>query len=304
MSSYENVNRVSFGNSIWKNIILPSISHGCPVWLNNSNQGKALLKSMQYSMAKAIIGVRSMPAVTAVLGEFGWLPLKLVLDRIRVKYFHRIKYDMPESRICKQVFNRLVGAYSDGEKPPWPYIEEIHEILKNAGLDSAFTSRKDTWPQSYHKLSLESYKIEFFQEIDDKSSLNWFRILKGSTFGSKYLEDVGNFSGVRLKFLARVGCLGLNEDLARWGLASEKCGLCNREKEDLPHFMFKCTKMNHIRTKYVYMLENQLKECGMEHIWYKYIGSSTLRKLSFFLFEEGFDYGKMVSSMFATGVSY
>ena len=92
--------------------------------------------------------------------------------------------------------------------------------------------------------------------------------------------------------------MGLNEDLARWGLASEKCGLCNREKEDLPHFMFKCTKMNHIRTKYVYMLENQLKECGMEHIWYKYIGSSTLRKLSFLLGEEGFDYGKMVGSMF------
>ena len=103
-----------------------------------------------------------MPAVTAVLGEFGWLPLKLVLDRIRIKYFHSIKYDMPDSRICKQVFNRLVGAYSNGEKPPWPHMEEIHEILINVGMDRALTSRKNTWLRSYRKLSLESYKMEFF----------------------------------------------------------------------------------------------------------------------------------------------
>ena len=249
-------------------------------------------------MAKAIMGVRSSPAVSAVLGEFGWLPLKLILDRIRIKYYHRLNYDLPDSRLCKQVFNELLGSYDGQAKPPWPYIYEIHQILINVGMDRALTSKNDGWLQPYRKLSLESYKLEFFQDIDDKSSLYWFRLFKGSTFGSKYIYDFGNFTGVRLKFLARVGCLGLNEDLARWGLSHETCNLCQREKEDLPHFMFKCSATNHIRVKYVYILENSLRECGMEHVWYKYMGSSQIRKLCFLLGEQAFGFGNNVGSLF------
>ena len=33
LSSHDNINRVNFGNNIWKNVILPSISHGCSFWL-------------------------------------------------------------------------------------------------------------------------------------------------------------------------------------------------------------------------------------------------------------------------------
>lgn len=160
------------------------------------------------------------------------------------------------------------------------------------------TSKNDAWLQPYQKLSLESYKIEFFQDIDDKSSLYWFRLMKGSTHGSKYLYDIGHFYGIRLKFLARVGCLGLSEDLARRGLANEICSLCKREKEDLPHFMFKCGETNHIRTKYISMLENRLRECGMEHVWYKYMSSSFIGKLCFILGDQAFTYGNNVWSLF------
>ena len=64
LSSHDNINRVNFGNSIWKSIILPSISHGCSVWLNNTKESLSLLKSFQYSIARAILCIKSCPAMS------------------------------------------------------------------------------------------------------------------------------------------------------------------------------------------------------------------------------------------------
>ena len=43
LSAHENVNRVSFGDSIWKSVILPSLSHGSAVWLNTTKEAVGAL---------------------------------------------------------------------------------------------------------------------------------------------------------------------------------------------------------------------------------------------------------------------
>ena len=123
--------------------------------------------------------------MVATFGELGWLPLNLVLDRIRIKYFHRMRFCLPETRLCKQIFNDLFSGYSENGSNVWPYISEMRKILNNTGMDRAFSSLDPNWIYSYLKLSLASYKMDFYQEIDEMKSLKWYRLIKGSTFGKK-----------------------------------------------------------------------------------------------------------------------
>ena len=141
LSSHDDINRVSFGTSIWKSVILPTISHGCSVWLNDSKVTSSILKSIQYSVARAVMNIRCTPAMSAIIGELGWLPIQLILDRFRVKFFHRMMYDVPETRLCKQVFLALANNYASGMRSDWSYFDAIHTILKNVGLDRAFIAR-------------------------------------------------------------------------------------------------------------------------------------------------------------------
>ena len=298
LSAHENVNRVTFGDSIWKNVILPSITHGCSVWLNDSMESKSTLKSIQYSMAKAIMQVKSSPAVTAVLGELGWLPLELSLDKFRLKYYHRMRYDVPDTRLCKQIFDDMANGYLDNSPYHWPYFPQVNKILINAGIGRAMFSTNSEWLQPFLKRQLGSYKIDFFQDIDEKTSLQWYRAFKDSTFGVKYLFDTGNFYGTRLKFLARVGCLGINENVCRWGKSDSKCDLCGLHNETLLHFLFTCSKINFIRVKYYVKLENRLKEIQREFVWWKFISSSLLTKLCMFLGTQTKSYRRETAELF------
>ena len=110
---------------MWKNIILPSISHGAAVWVCNTKESEASLKSLQYGIAKAILQVKSSPSTTATLGELGWLPINVYLERKRVKYFHRMKFDLPDTRLCKQIFDTLLDARNDDLPNVWPYMDEM-----------------------------------------------------------------------------------------------------------------------------------------------------------------------------------
>ena len=60
--------------------------------------------------------------------------------------------------------------------------------------------------------------------MDVKESLRCYQMLKRSFFGESYLFNfnVNNFGGARLKCMARTGCLGLGEDLERWGIPDGK----------------------------------------------------------------------------------
>ena len=299
LSSHDNVNRVEFGNTIWKSVILPSISHGCAVWLNNTMEGLSTLKSIQYSFAKAILSIKSCPAMSATLGELGWLPIDLILNRHRVKYFHRMKYNLMETRLCKQVFMKLNNDYLDGNYlATWPYCSELHNVLCKVGLDGAFVCNEMSWLEPYMKLSIDNYSCSFFQDIDKKSSLYWYRSMKKSSFGEKYLLNMNDFYASQLKFKARTGCLGIGENPTRWGVSDPTCNLCKGSNEDLVHFLFLCPAFSNIRNSCFRELEAELEYMGAQEVWFHFSGSSVLGKLGLFLGTDGFLYNENVGSLF------
>ena len=178
-----------------------------------------------------------------------------------------MKYDLHDSRLCKQVFLALGDKYSCGSCTAWPYFAELHKVLKNVGLDRAFNSNNQEWLQPFMRLSLHSYTISFFQDIDEKTSLYWYRSFKRSTFGEKYLCKLNDFYGSKLKMMARTGCLSLNENQARWRASDATCDLCSDGVEDLPHFLFLCPTLQPIRLKFYNQLEHKLKSIDAENMW-------------------------------------
>ena len=63
--------------------------------------------------------------------------------------------------LCKEVFNELIGDYTNECILPWRYFQESHKILINIGLDRAVMSESFTWLQPYHKLSLKTTNLNF-----------------------------------------------------------------------------------------------------------------------------------------------
>ena len=242
-------------------------------------ESASMLRSMQYTIARAILRVKANPAITATIGELGWLPFNIILDKHSVKYFYRLKHVLEPSRLCKKVFLEMEQQYLQRKRSVWPYIDVMYKTLTNVGLDSAKEKYITDLPYVYDRLRLSLYEQEFHNEINTRSTLSLYKYLKSSTTKEKYLFNMEYFDGARLKFKARTGCLGLQTDLKRWGLAdNDVCTLCGNDKEDVQHFLFTCSKLNSLRIKYFYELESKLFDSGNFHIWSHFCTSSVFIK--------------------------
>ena len=87
LAGHMNINRVSFGNTLWHKAVLPCLSHGASVWFNDSSTTQRLLQSYQYRLAKAVSRLDCMPSRSALLSELGWLPITDHLNILRINYF-------------------------------------------------------------------------------------------------------------------------------------------------------------------------------------------------------------------------
>ena len=55
LNEHGSLNRISFGDALWKSIIRPTIAHGFVVWIPSSNASIVSLESWQYKVAKFIL---------------------------------------------------------------------------------------------------------------------------------------------------------------------------------------------------------------------------------------------------------
>ena len=178
-------------------------------------------------------------------------------------------------------------------------MEEMNKILTNVGLDSKIYCQDGQWINSYHKLRLENHVMGFFSEIDDRVSLPLYSMVKRSSFREEYLFTPTNFDMARLKFMARTGCLGLNDDRCRWKLVHEgTCELCGIGTENVCHFLLVCPKLNEIRIKFWHILEAKLTSTHEYYIWEYFIGAPVNSKLCWLLGDIAYDYGTTIGKLF------
>ena len=110
-----------------------------------------------------------------------------------------------------------------------------------------------------------------------------------------------HFESARLKFKARTGCLGIQEDLLRWRKAADgSCPICHNGIEGISHFMLICPILGEIRITNWSRLEIKLLDIDSGHIWEYFMGGSLITKLCFLLGDVAFDYGDEVGWLFDT----
>ena len=103
----------------------------------------------------------------------------------------------------------------------------------------------------FHRFSLDNYVHGFFNEIDNKKSLSLYCLFKRSSFREEYMFAINDFESARLKFMARTGCLGIQENLHTWNIApSGTCVLCKNGIENVSHFLLTCPAFNETRIRF------------------------------------------------------
>ena len=73
-----------------------------------------------------------------------------------------MRYTLPETRLCKQIFQDMEDDYFGSSTHPWPYFQQLNKIMVNAGIGEAMLNVNSDWFKHFCKLQLESYKIDFF----------------------------------------------------------------------------------------------------------------------------------------------
>ena len=220
------------GTSVWKSVILPSIAHGCSVWFPTTTDYN-FLKSVQYQAAKVIIKTRLNPPRCAVIRELGWEPIHDFLNRQRLSYFSRLQA-LPDSRLCKIIYTELM-TLSDGARGSWNYSSYIKNLISNyeVNTDEINTICPRELQKRISSISTEKLKVE----CQNKSSLSYYNEYHIRNGCQAYLKDA-SFQQARLKLLARMNYLPLNETLHRINMMSNSmCNLCSSNSpETLGHF--------------------------------------------------------------------
>ena len=171
----------------------------------------------------------------------------------------------------------MCNRFEQGRNTTWPFCKEIEGILNNVGMDWAMKSSNSDWLSKFSKLSSDAWNVEFFRQMDTKSTLYTYSCFKKETFSGMYMFNSRDFRGVQYKFRARMGTLGLNADRQRWGLCDGKCDVCGNGTEDISHIFFICPVYDDLRKRLFWELEQKLHKSNLFHIWQSFMASSIMR---------------------------
>jgi hypothetical protein len=204
-----------------------------------------------------------MPSQIAAIGELGWTPIIDDLDNLRVSYFNHLK-NMDNHRLTKQIFNEMFTLHSNNVPTCFQYFDNIKLIFAQRGVDHLFNTDIDidngngNVIKTFKHFNFMNRIVNTRQELDNYSSLKYYRFLKQDTHCSEYLYSDHNFKSVQLKFKLRTGVLGIGEDYVRQKRGPGQCKGCG-EFESLKHFILYCPAYMYLEERQI-MLFNIRKE--------------------------------------------
>ena len=162
---------------------------------------------------------------------------------------------MDNERLPHIIYQELLKV----EPQVFKYPCNMKTMLQSKGLDFMFDNPDTLCLPTYKKLTWSQYKQDFHEKIREQPSLKHYRMVKDSTFMSKYLKSNSIFKGIQLKFLLRTGTAAIGENLARQHRGNGMCPCCG-QYESLKHFILSCPKYMLIRNKLFNSIANNCDE--------------------------------------------
>ncbi|MCG8432133.1 MAG: hypothetical protein MJA29_13310, partial [Candidatus Omnitrophica bacterium] len=280
LSKNANVNRIEFGNTIWHQVIRPTIMHGSSAWGNISIEGMKMIQSIQYQCAKNIMKCSLNVSRKIILEELGWEDIETSINKARVKYFERIM-NLDSERLTYKFFAQMYSIPAN--KNVWEFCKQIKSSFQTVGLD--FMYSLDTNKNNIYKIFERFCKYKV-REMSYNEANIYHLLAKTQKLQMKpYLKDTYGFVLSSLKFKARTGVIGLNADLKRMSMRKyDICEDCNAEvSEDIIHVLFRCQKYQDKRQLFLGKFLDLCISHEMEDIFYDFMTLSDLCKTSVLL---------------------
>ena len=150
--------------------------------------------------------------------------------------------------------------FSDSNLEYFKYFSNVKTILTDMGMDHLFHRNTKVDMNVYKDLSNDLLKTQYYNDINNYSSLSLYRSVTCNMNASDYLDSYCNFRGLQLKFKLRTGTLGLGSDLQRQHRGDGFCKCCNLY-ESAKHFIFVCPSY-HTERRILY--DNIIRSAGAD----------------------------------------
>ncbi|CAH1795176.1 unnamed protein product, partial [Owenia fusiformis] len=255
--------------------------------------------SIQYRAAQAVLQLKCKPARPALLGDLGWSPIDLTIEKRQIAYFKYLKFDLAHSSLPHKVLTHLINQHSEGNEAPWKYVSNIKSILIKRGLDDVLFRDDCEWYNTYECICRQERTTNFIDDISHYKSLNTYSTFKNHPYQENYLKQDFDFYGSRLKFLARTNNFCLESNYSVWGKSDGKCKLCSLNvHEDLQHRLLLCEHFKEERESFFHTV---CKQCPPD-LFSDFIKGNLTEKLTFIFGDETFskwgqDYFRLFDSI-------
>ena len=269
--------------TLWKAMVRPVLEYASELWAGDATQELAKqAESMQTDFARAILGLQGQWAISNafVRAEMGLEKLSSRWEKLRLGYWRRLNTAEGTRALAAVARTRMwqvkwggagVGARS--------WMRGTRDLLQTRGLTDHWTvpsecaaMTKAEWKKVVYNAVEGSHEAAREQECETMVSMeryihvkDWSRTSKdraeysgeigrlGALVVERYLDDVKDRFGSRLKLMCRAGCLPTIARVA-WELginnSSTGCVLCDTgREEDIPHIMLHCPAHQMHRTR-------------------------------------------------------
>ena len=267
--------------TLFKAIVRPILEYAAELWCGEIPlELAAKAEAVQTNFAKTILGLQGQRALTLTFlrAELGLEKLAARWEKLRLGYWRRIQVAKP-GRALVLVANarRRQLRWEGGAELSW--MRQTRKLLRERGLAEYWTTPAEVadigkyeWRDKVYEQVEEHYErerelhcstllsasrymaVKCWDKMDaDRAEMKGEVGQRGSLVVERYLDDVKERLGSRLKLLCRAGCLPVLGRVA-WELdLSEhhgKCVLCDSgEVEDVEHVLLRCPAHQHHRTK-------------------------------------------------------
>ena len=267
--------------TLWRALVRPILEYASELWCGEIPPDLAAkAEAVQTNFARTILGLQGQRALTHTFmrAELGLEKLASRWEKLRLGYWRRIQAAKPDRALAiVAAARRRQLRWEGGAELSW--MKQTRVLLRERGLEEYWTTPnltttidKEEWRDKVYEQVEEYYEQERERQCATMPSVArylgvkcWDRMgsdravmkgevgMRGALVVERYLDDVQERLGSRLKVMCRAGCLPVMSRVA-WELDLSrrhgKCPLCDSgEVEDVEHILLHCPAHQHHRSK-------------------------------------------------------
>ena len=260
--------------TLWKAMVRPVLEYAAELWAGDIPKDLAAkAEQVQTDFARAILGLQGQRGVSNdfVRSEMGLEMLASRWEKLRLGYWRRIQVALP-SRALSIVARMRRGQvrWGLGKVGELSWMQGTRTLLNNREMAQHWTDPKQssatskaTWKKIVYRHVEEHFERQREQRVESLSSLDEYKKVKhwgpmdkdraqfvgeidrrGSLVVERYLDDVKDRLGTRLKLMWRAGCIPvLSRVMWELDLPADQgiCMMCkSRQIETMDHLILSC----------------------------------------------------------------